>query len=178
MFKFDFAIDDVDVDPELSSQLSSIQIGGEEAKNDSPEDEEHDAGFTELTVDQLLGHLPHVISYSPLVVPILSDQKDLQQVTLARRDLFDARFQLIAQEEAPTSSNSALQAEGVVQPGPSALAFVEAPSDLVPGVYEGGLKTWECALDLAGHLAAERLSARGKRVLEVLCFPDPQLHLD
>jgi hypothetical protein len=25
-------------------------------------------------------------------------------------------------------------------------------SDLVPGIYEGGLKTWECALDLAAYL--------------------------
>lgn len=53
-----------------------------------------------------------------------------------------------------------------------ALGFLDAPSDLVPGVYEGGLKTWECSLDLAeclhrsiggnpGH------NLKGKRILEV-----------
>ena len=37
-------------------------------------------------------------------------------------------------------------AEGPVE---DALSFLDAPSDLVPGVYEGGLKTWECSIDLA-----------------------------
>lgn len=51
---------------------------------------------------------------------------------------------------------------------------MDAPSDLVPGVYEGGLKTWECAVDLAdcldrllGGESAARI--RGKRVLELGC---------
>ena len=44
--------------------------------------------------------------------------------------------------------------------------------DVLPGAYEGGLKTWECALDLVDWLArhpavAEKLFAH-KRVLEVL----------
>jgi len=30
-----------------------------------------------------------------------------------------------------------------------------ADSDLIPGVYEGGLKVWECSLDLCRHLAQE-----------------------
>jgi hypothetical protein len=56
-------------------------------------------------------------------------------------------------------------------------AFVDAPADLVPGTYEGGLKTWECALDLAAYLDRDVLGAhagaaagrrvRGSRVLEV-----------
>ena len=33
---------------------------------------------------------------------------------------------------------------------PSILNYLDAPSDLLPGVYEGGLKTWECSVDLAG----------------------------
>ena len=89
---------------------------------------------------------------------------------LTRRDLFDARFQLLALDE----------------PDERAVAFVDAPADLVPGAYEGGLKTWECALDLAAYLdrdvlgsqsAAEAAGAgdtaaagrriRGSRVLEV-----------
>lgn len=44
--------------------------------------------------------------------------------------------------------------------------------DVLPGAYEGGLKTWECALDLVHWLArhppvAESLFAH-KRILEVL----------
>ena len=32
-----------------------------------------------------------------------------------------------------------------------------ADTDLIPGVYEGGLKVWECSLDLCRHLADEIL---------------------
>lgn len=68
-----------------------------------------------------------------------------------RRDLFDARFQLLAQGRDEQA------------------ALVDAPADLVPGVYEGGLKTWECALDLAAYLDRDVLGGAqaGLRVLEV-----------
>ncbi|CAI0397645.1 unnamed protein product [Linum tenue] len=43
-------------------------------------------------------------------------------------------------------------------------------SDLVPGVYEGGLKLWEGSLDLVKALRSEihkgELSLKGKKVLE------------
>lgn len=83
---------------------------------------------------------------------------------LARRDLFDARFQLLAQGAEETSETDALR-------------FVNAPSDLVRGVYEGGLKTWECSVDLAAYLHACRgnfysAHVRGRRVLEVRSLPD------
>lgn len=40
-------------------------------------------------------------------------------------------------------------------------------SDLVPGIYEGGLKIWECAVDLARHMEKENVD--GKCVLELGC---------
>ncbi|KAJ6538774.1 hypothetical protein DFH09DRAFT_930053, partial [Mycena vulgaris] len=62
-------------------------------------------------------------------------------VTLSRRDLFNARFQLISEGHGDHPSSDT--------PAPtSALGFLDAPFDLVPGVYEGGLKTWESNLDL------------------------------
>jgi predicted nicotinamide N-methyase len=36
-------------------------------------------------------------------------------------------------------------------------------------VYEGGLKLWECALDLVHYIAANLSLVRGKRVLELGC---------
>ena len=56
-----------------------------------------------------------------------------------------------------------------------ALDFLDAPSDLVPGVYEGGLKTWECSLDLVEHLHELQYTSNfrgftGNRVLEVSIF--------
>lgn len=77
------------------------------------------------------------------------------------------RFQLLNEDVDPEDGDEKEGAE-------AELAFVDAPSDLVPGVYEGGLKTWECSVDLAAYLA--RLSGvgegggfdvRGKRIIEV-----------
>jgi len=75
------------------------------------------------------------------------------------------RFQLSLSERDEQSQQTAVT------------AFVDAPADLVPGTYEGGLKTWECALDLAAYLDRDVLGAhagaaagrrvRGSRVLEV-----------
>ena len=45
-----------------------------------------------------------------------------------------------------------------------------AHSDLIPGVYEGGMKVWECAHDLVDYLATESsISLQGRRVLELGC---------
>lgn len=42
-------------------------------------------------------------------------------------------------------------------------------SDLIPGVYEGGLKTWECTFDLVAFMAEISLDTAGKTVLELGC---------
>ena len=42
-------------------------------------------------------------------------------------------------------------------------------SDLIPGVYEGGLKIWECAFDLVEYLATSEIQFSGKSVLELGC---------
>mmetsp|Transcript_40277 Transcript_40277/g.77010 ORF Transcript_40277/g.77010 Transcript_40277/m.77010 type:complete len:300 (-) Transcript_40277:373-1272(-) len=51
-----------------------------------------------------------------------------------------------------------------------------ASSDLKPGVYEGGLKLWECAVDLPRHVYTSSASStpalpalKGARVLELGC---------
>lgn len=45
--------------------------------------------------------------------------------------------------------------------------------DITPNVYEGGFKTWECAVDLASHLSGSLgndwdLGGREVHVIEVL----------
>ncbi|KAJ6594582.1 hypothetical protein B0H19DRAFT_1096127 [Mycena capillaripes] len=151
MFKFDLGIEDDEVElPQLEAEAT-------------PSKEVQYESFAELPLSQLLESLPPLISYSPLSIPISSNQKNFP---LARRDLFDARFQLISEgrgDEPPSET-----------PAPtSALDFLDAPSDLVPGVYEGGLKTWECSLDLVGYLNGlgdpSRSYFSGKRILEVGC---------
>ena len=87
-------------------------------------------------------------------------------MTLARRDLFDARFQLIS--ERAGSGPEPREDGNEIKDRTQALEFLDAPSDLVPGVYEGGLKTWECSLDLVDYLdGVHNGHVRGKHVLEV-----------
>ena len=42
-------------------------------------------------------------------------------------------------------------------------------SDLVSGVYEGGLKIWECSIDLVHFISRNPELFEGKRVLELGC---------
>ncbi|KAI0031588.1 hypothetical protein K488DRAFT_6360, partial [Vararia minispora EC-137] len=110
--------------------------------------------FAEVPLSELLDALPEALSYSLLRVPV---PEGCAPITLARRDLFDARFQAIASE----SDDDTM------------LDFLNAPSDLVPWRYEGGLKTWECCVDLAAYLAGvcegDGEWVQGKTVLEIGC---------
>lgn len=174
MFKFNFDIDDPQdngLGPILGPDTHSLQIHRTiAAEHSSSEVSLGDlVNFSLLACCHLLqplmtaapqlSSLPHTISFSPLNVSLPSGQN----VALSRRDLFDARFQLISDDDAGTSGTGT---------SPSEVEFVDAPSDLVPGVYEGGLKTWECSLDLVTCLASIygpqiAIALGRKRILEV-----------
>lgn len=58
----------------------------------------------------------------------------------------------------------------------SSLAVGLSNYDIEPNVYEGGFKTWECAVDLAGFLSGRlsdewELDGREVHVVEVLYAP-------
>ena len=121
--------------------------------------------------------LPETISYSPLHVPSLARP-------LLRRDLYDARFQLISQHQEmdvipPNGVSDHVMTDKESQDGET--EYVDAGTDLIPGVYEGGLKTWEGGVDLVEVLNGVQRNTggeteggnaggewvRGSRVLEV-----------
>ncbi|KAL4073688.1 hypothetical protein J3A83DRAFT_4230642 [Scleroderma citrinum] len=148
MFRFNFdideTIDDGKTTPDLDRQHTTI----------TPQP------FSEIPLDTLLRALPPKISHSSLTIPL----PDGNALTFARRDLFDARFQLIS--EGTEDYEPPEQAEFG-----SALQFLDNPSDLVPLVYEGGLKTWECSLDLVTYLSGinYRVNPTSTRILEIGC---------
>ncbi|KAI8801359.1 hypothetical protein BJ742DRAFT_34384 [Cladochytrium replicatum] len=77
-----------------------------------------------------------------------------------KRSVADAAFD-IAVSDSPELSSSLGTA-------------IASNTDLIPGVYEGGLKTWECAIDLLHVLREEEKVRggdwmRGLRVLELGC---------
>ncbi|EXJ88171.1 hypothetical protein A1O1_05099 [Capronia coronata CBS 617.96] len=111
-------------------------------------------------LEDLLSSLPSQISYNTLTIPTptptptssstlptpLSNFQDTASTTtiqsnhtqVLRRSLFDIRAQLMAEADPSTNDDAA----------ETMLAGLES-GDLTSGIYEGGFKTWECALDLA-----------------------------
>ncbi|EGG23865.1 peptidase M20 family protein [Cavenderia fasciculata] len=47
--------------------------------------------------------------------------------------------------------------------------LTENKTDLIPGVYEGGFKLWECAIDLINYIIEQSIPLQGLKVLEIGC---------
>ncbi len=78
---------------------------------------------------------------------------------------------VLDQEDAAGDADSA---EGAGQGrGTEPVHEVNSDTDLIPQVYEGGLKTWECSLDLVSTLrdryGDDAANLRGKRILDLGC---------
>ncbi|KAI9091298.1 hypothetical protein DFS34DRAFT_329691 [Phlyctochytrium arcticum] len=87
---------------------------------------------------------------------VLADAVSTVGGTLYKRNVADVNFDI--------ADNDNLDGENEL-----AKAIV-SQTDLIPGVYEGGLKTWECAIDLVNYLAS--LGERhfyGKHAIELGC---------
>ncbi|ODN82914.1 hypothetical protein L202_01164 [Cryptococcus amylolentus CBS 6039] len=164
MFKFDFQIEEED---DQAPIIPSVQPKPSIApsKSSKPQDTRSDSS----TLNELIATLPEAISYSPLNLRVLT-------TSLLRRDLFDARFQLLTKD-----SERSEEKEDATPEGEEEEDYVDAKTDLIPGFYEGGLKTWEGGVDLVETIA-ESLSpvkeerdqevgewVRGGKVLEVGC---------
>ncbi|KAL9110072.1 MAG: hypothetical protein Q9227_005411 [Pyrenula ochraceoflavens] len=116
-----------------------------------------------LTPDQL-ATLPSNLSYDLLPISTIraptSAVVDSHTIQLPRRTHFDIRAQLLAEVD-PTSTS------------PSSSALLSSKdTDLLPTVYEGGLKTWECSRDLASFLLSSSVVENGSgslRVIELGC---------
>ncbi|KAJ2800533.1 hypothetical protein H4R21_003139 [Coemansia helicoidea] len=113
----------------------------------------------------------------PLAVPCVSsivvDAIYYKDRRLWKRQLDDVRFQLAQQDAMDGSGGGAVQ---------QAMATDSSAADVVKGVYEGGLKTWECSMDLLGHLVehGDELfpQSAAPRVLELGCGTGlPSVHI-
>ncbi|WWC99044.1 hypothetical protein V866_005938 [Kwoniella sp. B9012] len=161
MFKFEFQLDEEE-DGSFQIPLQSEAGPSTAALTPPPTKDEGDQNCYHITLDELIKALPEEISYSPLPLPFLKSP-------ILRRDLFDARFQLYNRqsEEDPSKEGQKEEDEGE--------EYVDAKTDLIPGLYEGGLKSWEGGVDLVEVLSSiddEEGVGRwveGGRVLEVGC---------
>ncbi|KAH7270467.1 uncharacterized protein BKA55DRAFT_49636 [Fusarium redolens] len=102
-------------------------------------------------LSDLLAQLPSKVAYSLLDVAL----DDGTTIQLPRRELWDVRVQLMAEEEDVAGA----QSEGL------------GSHDVKTGVYEGGFKSWESSVDLVKVLAANKvisaLEQKAFRVMEV-----------
>ncbi|KAL8704457.1 MAG: hypothetical protein Q9201_002373 [Fulgogasparrea decipioides] len=129
------------------SQPFKFGFGGEDLELDTGEDDEHQEGNVSSpdeaqpptspprlhNLDDMLSTLPSTISYNTLH---LQGANDVRVASLARRELFDIRAQLMAEDGSPEGSSTA----GL------------STDDILPNIYEGGFKTWEGSVDLANYL--------------------------
>jgi predicted nicotinamide N-methyase len=74
---------------------------------------------------------------------------------LFKRTLPDINFE-IAQTDDMETENELIEA-------------INSSSDIIRGVYEGGIKTWECSIDLVRYLQSMSDDINGKRILEIGC---------
>ncbi|PGH10778.1 hypothetical protein AJ79_05251 [Helicocarpus griseus UAMH5409] len=153
-FTFGFAGDDID-DQDVDIDESDVAVNDGIRQLDITDKNSHgneggaavlkEASYCDL--DEMLSTLPSQISYSRLAIFTPSSGPEPQSViTIPRREVFDIRAQLMAEDDADTNENAEL------------ISGLEK-GDLNPTVYEGGLKTWECAIDLAKLVAAEEVSS-------------------
>lgn len=147
-FSFSFAGDDIEDDtsaPLLTTSASASSAFPVQGKPLLPP-VHHD-------LSQLLSKLPSKIAYSLLDVDL--DGKG--SIKIPRRELWDVRLQLMAEEDGEGEGDG-------VEPGLGS-------HDVKTGIYEGGFKSWESSVDLVKVLAAEdfpgNLSEGSYRIMEV-----------
>ncbi|CAO1606306.1 hypothetical protein XANCAGTX0491_009805 [Xanthoria calcicola] len=130
-FRFAFG-DDEDIEEDhISDGNESLELANPSAGDLPP------AGPAPClhTLNDLLATLPSKLEYHNLTIPT----PDHGNITLARRELFDIRAQLMAEDRTlDDASTTGLSTD-----------------DIKPNIYEGGFKTWECAVDLAKYLATQ-----------------------
>ncbi|KIW92092.1 uncharacterized protein Z519_07076 [Cladophialophora bantiana CBS 173.52] len=159
-FSFGFSGDDIEDDGEeaqeheaLASRLSEYTLSDPGKK--SPPHSIIAVHPERHSLEELLASLPSQISYSKLhisksanhgVADSNSDADDDHTVNrLYRRSVFDIRAQLMVE------ANPSAEEEDTAK---TLLSGLES-GDLSTGIYEGGFKTWECALDLASLIDSE-----------------------
>ncbi|GAA6061575.1 hypothetical protein JCM10212_004325 [Sporobolomyces blumeae] len=230
-FSFSFDLDSSEVDQEVVDSLPPpTEHLGRLALDDTDEATDGSRArpvvpHKQVTLKELFDTLPPLLSYTPVSIPLSpspppagspsssggdatttttlqTSASSSRTATLLRRDLFDARFQILNQdEEDPSTAATASgrsrseqgDGEGTTASGEKGglaqrregagvhdrdaeTTYIDEATDLVKGVYEGGLKTWECSLDLVDcldrkgfQMEATDEQVRGKSVLEVGC---------
>ena len=127
-FSFGFGGDDIDGD--------DANVLGKNDQRSGTTDSQPAISPKAWSLQELLPLLPSQLTYN--TISIVSGSRT---IGIPRRSLFDIRAQLMAEANPDENENDRL------------LTRLDA-GDLNSGQYEGGFKTWECAIDLAEEISA------------------------
>ena len=145
-FSFSFAGDDIEEDHQAAPPPQTQPVSAEPGPSPSaagafPVQGKPLLPPTQHDLESLLSRLPSKIAFSLLSVD-LGDGHTLQ---LPRRELWDVRVQLMAEDNNDNTSESEA---GLGE------------HDVKTGIYEGGFKSWESSVDLVKVLARENVTDR------------------
>lgn len=150
-FSFGFAGDDIDTSNEIETK--PVAPTHSPAAGAFPVPGKPQLPPTQHDIASLLSRLPSKIAYGLLEV----DLYDGTKVQLPRRELWDVRVQLMAEEEGTGDVNGDGSGLGT--------------HDVKTGVYEGGFKSWESSVDLVKTIASEKYLSNADtvstRIIEV-----------
>ncbi|KAF9331457.1 Histidine protein methyltransferase 1 [Podila minutissima] len=191
MFKFNFSADDLEFDdPSIAEQQEDDEGDRISKPLEGLSVSENNlvlASLLDLQAKTCYHSLPSTLHYELAHIPVtkgsgaanavlttVSTGAEKEVVTLYKRNLEDVKFQMAQEDdefevEIVNKSNEPTGTTKTSGPGGVEMLALAGKSDLVKGVYEGGLKTWECALDLVAYLAENKESYDGKKVLELGC---------
>jgi hypothetical protein len=136
-FSFSFSGDDIDEDVSAQQNIAPAPAPAASTSSAFPVQGKPQLPPKHHDLAQLLAKLPSKIAYSLLDVDL--DGKG--SIQLPRRELWDVRVQLMAEEDADGDE---------LEPGLGA-------HDVKTGIYEGGFKSWESSIDLVKVLAAKNV---------------------
>ncbi|KAF9391188.1 hypothetical protein CPB97_007308 [Podila verticillata] len=192
MFKFNFSADDLEFDDPLVAEQQDDDEVDQISKplEDLTVSEGNlvPASLLDLQSKTCYHSLPSTLHYELAHIPVtkgsgaanavlttVSTGAEKEVVTLYKRNLEDVKFQMAQEddefdvEESANKPNEITGTTATSGPGGVEMLALAGKSDLVKGVYEGGLKTWECALDLVAYLAENKECYDAKKVLELGC---------
>ncbi|KAG7131496.1 Histidine protein methyltransferase 1 like [Verticillium longisporum] len=151
-FSFSFAGDDIDGADEHPAPELEIEASQPATASAFPVPGKPQLPPTSHRLADMLAQLPSKIAYSLLNVTLDGGEV----VEIPRRELWDVRVQLMAEDDDAAE-------------GPEGLGS----HDVKTGVYEGGFKSWESSVDLVKVLDSEKLLSparpRTLRVIELGC---------
>ncbi|GMM48503.1 protein-histidine N-methyltransferase [Pichia kluyveri] len=100
-------------------------------------------------------HLFDEILKSLINIRISYENVVLGGISMRRRTIYDVRGQIMSEDDMSDNGNNSTN-------------FLLSEDDLIKGIYEGGLKSWECASDLIEYLESFNID-NNNAIIEMGC---------